>query len=558
MPPAWNTACPDWETRIIEGRSLVPELPLNEDEAAKALRILKRLRIPDVIGTPTIGEAAGPWLFPIVGALFGAYDPATNRRMLSELFLLVPKKNWKTGAAASVMLTALIMNRRPEAELTLVAPTKDVADRGFNHAEGSIRLDASLTKLMHCQDHIRTITNRNTGAKLQVKAADTDIVTGLRSAYILIDETHVFANKAAAKAIFVEIRGALAARPDGFLCQITTQSKTPPVGVFATELQNARDVRDGKLKLPLLPILYELPRKLEADGAWKDRKYWPLVNPNINRSVDEGFLERELLKAEREGIAALAMFASQHFNVEIGLGLRTDRWPGAEYWLQRADPTLSYEEVLARSEVIVVGIDGGGLDDLFGLAILGREKDTGTWLLWSHAWAHEGVLDRRKSIAQALQDFAKDGDLTIVKDIAEVEPAIVDMVREIKDKDLLGAVAADAEGPFGEFVDLLAQIEVTQESKQLVGVGQGIRLMRAIKTTERRLASGTMRHHGARMMAWCVGNLKIEATATALRATKANAGDAKIDPIMAVFDAVDFMITNPSPAQKPAYQLFFA
>ena len=274
--------------------------------------------------------------------------------------------------------------------------------------------------------------------------------------------------------------------------------------------------------------------------------------------MDEAFLERELMKAEREGIQALALFASQHFNIEIGINLRTDRWPGAEYWLNQADPSLTYHEVLARSEAIVVGIDGGGLDDLFGLAILGRDKVTKDWLLWSHAWCHVGVLARRRSIAQHLRDFESDGDLTIVNDIAEVEPAVVDMIAEIKAADILGAVAADSEGPFGEFVDLLDQIEVTQENKLLVGVNQGIRLMRAIKTAERRLASGTMRHHGARMMNWCVANLKIEATATALRATKANAGDAKIDPIMAVFDAVDIMITNPNPQLAPAYQLFFA
>ena len=48
-------------------------------------------------------------------------------------------------------------------------------------------------------------------------------------------------------------------------------------------------------------------------------------------------------------------------------------------------------------------------------------------------------------------------------------------------------------------------------------------------------------------MDWCVGNLKIEPTATAIRATKQNAGDAKIDPLMALFDAVTLMATNPAP-----------
>ena len=64
----WDTSCPDWEERILDGRSLVPELPLYEAEAAKALRVFKRLRLPDVIGTPTLGEVCGPWFFPDRGS----------------------------------------------------------------------------------------------------------------------------------------------------------------------------------------------------------------------------------------------------------------------------------------------------------------------------------------------------------------------------------------------------------------------------------------------------------------------------------------------------------
>jgi phage terminase large subunit-like protein len=71
----WETALPDWESRILSGQSLVPKLPLFESEAARALRVFKRLKLPDVIGTPTMEEACGPWFFPIVEALFGSYDP---------------------------------------------------------------------------------------------------------------------------------------------------------------------------------------------------------------------------------------------------------------------------------------------------------------------------------------------------------------------------------------------------------------------------------------------------------------------------------------------------
>ncbi len=184
-----------------------------------------------------------------------------------------------------------------------------------------------------------------------------------------------------------------------------TQSKEPPAGVFKAELEMARDVRDGRIALPLLPIIYELPHRLAKDGGWKNRVYWPLINPNMGRSVDEEFLAREVLKAEEQGPQALALIASQHFNVQIGQSLMGNAWAGAEFWASRADPAITLESILDRSEVVIVGIDGGGLDDLFGLAVLGRDKVTKNWLLWSHAWAHTSVLERRKSIAARLAPY---------------------------------------------------------------------------------------------------------------------------------------------------------
>jgi phage terminase large subunit-like protein len=490
----------------MAGRPLVPELPLFRDEADKALRIFGRLKLPDVIGTPTLAEATGDWFMAIVAALFGAYDPATNRRMIQELFLLIPKKNGKSSAGGALMVTALILNRRPEGEFLLVAPTKEIADIAFKQAAGTIRIDPELAKLFHIQRHIRLITHRRTGATLQIKAADTDTITGSKASGTLIDETHVFAKRPRAADVFLELRGSQAARPDGFLVQITTQSKEPPSGVFKQELQMARDVRDGRMVLPLLPILYELPDRLARGGGWKATNYWPLVNPNMGRSVDADFLAREVLKAEEQGQHALALIASQHFNVEIGLSLMSDRWAGAEFWARQADTSLTLDEVMRRSEVCVVGVDGGGLDDLSGLAILGRDKASKNWLLWSHAWAHTSVLERRKSIASKLREFEAAGELTIVQDQLDDLSAIVEIVARVKDAGLLGSVAVDPAG-IGEFVDEMAAIGVTQENKQLIGVGQGYRQMNAIKTAERKLAGGTLVHSGSSLMGWNVGNV---------------------------------------------------
>jgi phage terminase large subunit-like protein len=111
---------------------------------------------------------------------------------------------------------------------------------------------------------------------------------------------------------------------------------------------------------------------------------------------------------------------------------------------------------------------------------------------------------------------------------------------------LLACVAIDPEGPYGELVDALAEIGITEEGEQIIGVPQGYKLMNAIKTTERKLANGTLRaRQKSGLMDWCVGNVKIEPTATAIRATKQNAGDAKIDPWAALMDAATVMVRNP-------------
>jgi phage terminase large subunit-like protein len=553
----WNTAVPDWQQRILTGQSLVPRLPLFPEQASKALRNFKRLRLPDVIGQPRLGDIGGPWIFEIVEALFGSYDVAIEQRMIQELFLLVPKKNGKSSYAAALMVTAIIVNRRPNAEFTFLAPTIEVAGISFRQARGIIKADAEVAKKFHIQDNIRRITHYQTGAFLQIKAADVDVVTGMKPLGTLIDETHVFATKSHAPDILVEIRGALAARPDGFLIQITTQSKAPPAGIFKSELARARDVRDGKLKLPkpLLPVLYELPHELVRDGGWKDPESWPLVNPNLGRSVDVEFLHSSLIDAERKGPGELALFASQHFNVEIGLSLRSDRWPGSEFWAKQIDVELTLPKLVERSEAIVVGIDGGGLDDLFGLCVLGRAKDTKDWLCWSHGWCHSGVLERRQTIAGVLRDAQAKGELTIVNDELADISEIIEIIGSVKETDKLRGVAVDPAG-LGEFIDALADIRITPENKLVVGAPQGYGMMNALKTAERKLANGTLWHHDNALLAWCVSNVKIEPTATAIRATKQNAGDAKIDLAMALFDACTLMVQNPARAAE--YQLIFA
>ena len=551
----WTTACPDWERRIVARESLIPCDPLFSDEAEAALEVFQSLRIVDAPGCPTFGEACEEWVFDFVRAIFGAYDASTGERLIKEFFLLISKKNSKSTIAAGIMVTALIRNWRLSAELLLLAPTIEVAQNAFKPAADMVRHDPDLASVLHIQDHLRTITHKVTKAVLKVVAADTDTVSGKKAAFILIDELWIFGKKANADAMLREATGGLVSRPEGFVISLSTQSDAPPAGVFKQKLEYARNVRDGIITDPkFLAVIYEFPSKMVKAEAYLKSENFYVTNPNMGKSVSRSWLEDEMRKELAGDGDTKRTFLAKHLNVEIGMNLRANRWPGADLWPSRGNPEITLDYILANSDVVVPGIDGGGLDDLFGLTVIGRHRKTRNWLCWSHAWCHEGVLERRKSIASVLKDFEKAGHLTIVDDKLADISGIVEIISMIKEAGLLACVAVDPAG-LGEMVEALDEIGVTQEEGLLIGVPQGFQMMNAIKTAERKLANGTLLHAGASMMDWCVSNLKIEPTATAIRATKQNAGDAKIDPVMALFNAVTVMSRNPEPKRKPQFQM---
>lgn len=85
---------------------------------------------------------------------------------------------------------------------------------------------------------------------------------------------------------------------------------------------------------------------------------------------------------------------------------------------------------------------------------------------------------------------------------------------------------------------------------QISAVSQGWKLNGAIKTAERMIAGGDMIHGGQRMMAWCVGNARVTPAGNAVTITKQQSGTAKIDPLMAMFNAVSLMALNPAAQRR--------
>jgi phage terminase large subunit-like protein len=153
------------------------------------------------------------------------------------------------------------------------------------------------------------------------------------------------------------------------------------------------------------------------------------------------------------------------------------------------------------------------------------------------------VLERRKSEASVLRDFAEAGELVIYEEFGQDIHDISQLAQRIDEKGLLHAVALDPYG-VGAVVDALDEVGIAGDDR-IVGISQGWKLTGAIKTVERKLADGSLRHSGQGLMFWAVANARVEPKGNAIIITKQASGSAKIDPLMAAFNAVALMSTNP-------------
>jgi len=542
-------ACPDWWERLQAGRAPMADVPLNQDRAAKALAFFNRLRLPDVPGTPALSEACGDWFRDILCAFLASEDPDTQQRLVWELLCMVPKKNSKTTYVAALGLTALFMEEAPNRQMLIVAPSQNIAERCFGQAQGMIRLDPQLDAIFKVRDDLKSITRRKTSTKLNVKTFDTSIVTGEIPILTIIDELHELGKKAKAAAVMQQIRGGGITKQRGQVLMITTQSDENPAGIWRTELDKARAIREGKGGgAPImLPVLYEFPATKQLDQEfWREPKNWDLVLPNLDRSIDRQALIDDYENNGKITKETEQIWASQHLNIEIGVGLGGDGWSGAPHWMSCVDEKLTgLEAVLKRSEVCTIGVDWGGADDLAALYVIGREKFTKRWLGWGRAWARPSVFEQRKGLAPRLRAFEEAGDLVISQTGEEQAASAAAICRQVADNGLLpetGGIGLDSAG-VALLLDALEEHELEQPLVQ--AVAQGWKLQTAISSVPLKLEDRRFLHGDQAIMAWCVGNAKQTLRGSNYVVTKEVSGAAKIDMLMAMFNAAMLMFQNP-------------
>jgi phage terminase large subunit-like protein len=398
-----------------------------------------------------------------------------------------------------------------------------------------------------------------TGAELKVVAADSETVGGKKAGFVLVEELWLFGKKAGAEAMLREATGGLVSRPGGLRHLSDDAQRRAAGGRVQVEARICpRRSRRRDPDPAFLPVLYEWPGGDDRGEAYLDPEEFlhHQPEPRADRSAlawlaggaGEGAARR------RRGAADLPRQASQRRDRASAAArpLARRRFLGAG---GRPQSDADLETLLARCEVVVIGGDGGGLDDLYGLCVAGREKGTDRWLYWFKAWCWPEVLERRKQIAPLLKRFRSR------RRPGHLRRSAVDLdgeygCRRTSRRSSRSSSQVKASGLLPEKAGIgldAAMATDLIDALDAAGIGRGrrwsrsgraYRLMSAIVGLARKLKFGGAVHSGSRMMAWCVGNAKEEQGRQSVMINKYAAGAAKIDPLMAAFNATKLLETE--------------
>lgn len=351
-------------------------------------------------------------------------------------------------------------------------------------------------------------------------------IVGAGPSLAVVDELHLLGATPRGAKLVNQIRTGSVARREPLLVSISTAPVERSEGIFDTTFRKAERVISGKETDPrFLAWLCEIPEKLDAE----DPANWHWSNPSLGYTVSLDRLVSDYGRAQSDP-AALADFRSQNLNIRPDESAGEGRWLSMEQWDSCADPTLSMEDVVERSESLFVGCDVGGLDDLSAMVLLGKTPE-GDVLVWSHQWLARVGYDKRRRFVD-YDGFIEAGELTVFDDGGGDIDAVAKLVKQVAASGKLRLIGLDSYGAAG----MAEALEPT--GIEVVGVPQGWKLTPAIAWIERLIADTAFVHHGSGLLRWNTGNVVVTRHGNGRSISKATAvGSGKIDGIAALLHA---------------------
>ena len=284
-------------------------IPDPQGYGERAVTFLRRLRHPNS-DAPGGAFQLAPWQERIVRRIYGPRH-LDGRRIVQNVFLLVPRGNRKTSLAAALALLHTIGPERvPAGQVLFAAADREQAGIGFREAANIVRMDKRLiaaTRIYDAFNSAKQIVYNAESVTLRALSSDGGAAHGLTPTFTLIDEIHIWKGRD----LWEALRSG-AAKVDDSLTVIATTAGRGAETLAAEQFDYARRVALGEIdNAAYLPILFQA----EPDDDWQDETVWHKANPGLAHGFPSLVGLRGLAKEAENKPADKAAFLQFNLNV---------------------------------------------------------------------------------------------------------------------------------------------------------------------------------------------------------------------------------------------------
>lgn len=464
-----------------------------------------------------------PWQAWCVAHIFGFKYKETNLRVINNVFIMISRKAGKTAFAAALGLCCAIADKEANAEIELVANSRQQANIAFNmcynFAESldpkkkSIRRKRSLIEIP------------KTKSSIQVLSSDAMGNDGYNSSCFILDEMHAAKNWD----LYNVMKSSQGMRQQPLAIVITTAgfllNGYPCYEYRATCIEILKGIKEDDSQFA---AIYEL----DATDDWQKEENWAKCSPSIGQTVSYKYL-RDQVKAAINTPAQEVGIKTKNFNMFCQ---SKEIWIPDRYII---DSTNYVNIDDFKDEDSYLGVDLSAVSDLTSTSIMfppnpNRAVYPDKYVFKSFIYLPETCLDESQN-SELYKIWSRNKYLTLTSgNVVDYDYILADQ-KKLYEYTYMINVAYDS------WNATQWAINATEEGLPLVPYSQAVgNFNRPTKYLEVLIRQNKVVIDNNPIVRWAFGNVSLKFDANEnCKPTKANNDRArKIDPVISMIQAL--------------------
>jgi len=215
----------------------------------------------------------------------------TGYRVVREIFIFIPRKNGKSAFTSFFGNYLLLGDNEMAPTIVVAAGSDEQARQVFKGCKDNVEGDLILKRLVGEGVSKNSIVWAAKNGELKVLSSKADTKHGGNLSGVIVDEVHVQPNRD----LIDVLHTSTSARPQPITVYLTTAG-TDTESICFELYTYAKDILKRDFKdHAFFPVIYEA----ETTDNIYDEAVWAKANPGLGVSKYKDYMERELVKAQR-------------------------------------------------------------------------------------------------------------------------------------------------------------------------------------------------------------------------------------------------------------------